>query len=362
MPLDHYVTLGRSGLRVSPFCLGAMTFGEDLGWGSSVADSERILDRFLAMGGNFIDTANAYTRGHSEKIIGDHIGRHPSKRDRVVIATKFLSNLYRGDPNGGGANRKTVVEQCEQSLRRLQTDYIDLYWMHCWDQYTPIDETMRALDDLVKAGKVRYVGFSDTPAWKVAQAQVMADLRGWSKLVALQIEYSLLERTVEGELVPMARELGLGVTPWSPLKSGALSGKYKRADKGKHKPDRQGFILGALGDDRTYDVVEAAEGIARELDTTTARVALAWVQAQPGVASTIIGARTMAQLEDNVQALDVKLAPEHLKKLSEISKPKLNFPGDFLQMAGGFGYGGTTINGSAYQPFPNAPKNDAERY
>ena len=362
MPLDHYVTLGRSGLRVSPFCLGAMTFGEDLGWGSSVADSERILDRFLAMGGNFIDTANAYTRGHSEKIIGDHLGHDPHKRERVVLATKFFSTMFIGDPNAGGASRKAIEGQVHESLRRLQTDYIDLYWMHCWDQYTPIDETMRALDDLVKAGKVRYVGFSDTPAWKVAQAQVMADLRGWSKLVALQIEYSLLERTVEGELVPMARELGLGVTPWSPLKSGALSGKYKRADKGKHKPDRQGFILGALGDDRTYDVVEAAEGIARELDTTTARVALAWVQAQPGVASTIIGARTMAQLEDNVQALDVKLAPEHLKKLSEISKPKLNFPGDFLQMAGGFGYGGTTINGSAYQPFPNAPKNDAERY
>src|SRR6202790_45650 len=233
MPLDHYLTLGRSGLRVSPFCLGAMTFGEDLGWGSSVEESQRIIDRFIDLGGNFIDTANFYTKGHSEKIIGDHVGRHPARRERLVIATKFSGNLYPGDPNGGGAGRKAIAAACEQSLRRLQTDYIDLYWMHSWDQFTPIDETMRALDDLVRAGKVRYIGFSDTPAWKVAQAQTIAHFRGWTPLVALQIEYSLLERTVEGELIPAARELGLGVTPWSPLKSGALSGKYTRENAGK---------------------------------------------------------------------------------------------------------------------------------
>jgi aryl-alcohol dehydrogenase-like predicted oxidoreductase len=203
MPLDHYVTLGKSGLRVSPMCLGAMTFGEDWGWGSSVADTQAILDRFLERGGNFIDTANAYTKGHSEKIIGDHLGRHPSKRDRVVLATKFLSNLYRGDPNGGGSHRKAIVSACEQSLRRLQTSYIDLYWMHAWDATTPIEETLRALDDLVREGKVRYIGFSDTPAWKCAEAQTIARFRGWAPLIALQIEYSLLERTVEGELIPM---------------------------------------------------------------------------------------------------------------------------------------------------------------
>src|SRR5258708_20270 len=179
MPLDSYVTLGRSGLAVSPFCLGTMTFGEDWGWGSCVKDSEAILDRYLAAGGNFVDTANAYTYGHSEKILGDHLGRHPGKRDRVVIATKFFSNLYTGDPNGGGASRKAIVAACEQSLRRLQTGYIDLYWMHAWEKSTPIDETMRALDDLVSSGKVRYLGFSDTPAWKVAEAQVTAAFRGW---------------------------------------------------------------------------------------------------------------------------------------------------------------------------------------
>src|SRR5580698_1768925 len=228
MPLNHYVTLGRSGLRVSPFCLGAMTFGEDLGWGSSVTDSNRILDRYLERGGNFIDTANAYTRGHSEKIIGDHLGRDPRKRERMVLATKFFTNLYLGDPNGGGANRKTIHAQLHDSLRRLQTDYVDLYWMHAWDRLTPIDETMRALDDLVSAGKVRYIGFSDTPAWKVTEAQMSARFRSWTPLIALQIEYSLMERTVEGELIPMAQELWLGVTPWSPLKGGMLSGKYTR--------------------------------------------------------------------------------------------------------------------------------------
>src|SRR5689334_17394387 len=238
MPLDHYVTLGRSGLRVSPFCLGAMTFGEDNGWGSSVKDSEAILDRFIELGGNFIDTANAYTKGHSEKIIGDHIGRYKTQRDRIVIATKFYSNMYPGDPNGGGANRKSIIAACEQSLRRLQTGYIDLYWMHAWDRHTPIDETMAALDDLVRSGKVRYVGFSDTPAWKVAEAQTLARLRGLAPLIALQIEYSLLERTVEGELIPMAIEMGLGVTPWSPLKGGILSGKYTRQNAGQVKPDR----------------------------------------------------------------------------------------------------------------------------
>ena len=174
MPLDHYVTLGRSGLRVSPLCLGAMTFGEDLGWGSSVEDSEQIIDRYVDLGGNFIDTANFYTKSHSEKIIGDHIGRHPARRDRLVIATKFSGNLYPGDPNGGGSGRKSLINACENSLRRLQTDYIDLYWLHIWDTNTPIEETMAALDDLVRAGKVRYLGVSDTPAWKIAEANLTA--------------------------------------------------------------------------------------------------------------------------------------------------------------------------------------------
>jgi aryl-alcohol dehydrogenase-like predicted oxidoreductase len=204
--------------------------------------------------------------------------------------------------------------------------------MHAWDRYTPMEETMRALDDLVAAGKVRYIGFSDTPAWKVSQAQTLAGMRGWTPLVALQIEYSLLQRTVEGDLVPMAQELGLGVTPWSPLKSGVLSGKYKRADKGKHKPDRGAYAEQPLAEDRTYDIVETAEGIAKELGTTTARVALAWVKARPGVASTIIGARTIAQLDDNLEALDVILPTAAVAKLDAVSVPKLNFPADLMPL------------------------------
>src|SRR5579872_7125957 len=290
MPLTDYITLGHSGLRVSPFCLGAMTFGEDWGWGSSVAESEAIIARYMERGGNFIDTANVYTKGHSEKIIGDYVGRDRATRDRIVIATKFFGNLHNGDPNGGGAGRKAIVASCEQSLRRLQTDYIDLYWMHCWDRHTPIAETMRALDDLVQAGKVRYIGFSDTPAWKVAQAQTMAGFRGWSPLVALQIEYSLLERTVEGELIPMALEMGLGVTPWSPLRIGVLTGKYTREQHGKHAPDRGAFALRALND-KTYDLIDELGRIDKQLETTSSRVELAWVAQRPGVTSTIIGAR-----------------------------------------------------------------------
>jgi len=244
MQLNSYVTLGRSGLRVSPFCLGAMTFGEDLGggFGASVEDSENILSHYLEQGGNFIDTANGYTHGHSEKIIGDFFRQGKGKRDRAVIATKFFMNLFAGDPNGGGAGRKAIVAQCEESLRRLQTDYIDLYYLHNWDRFTPIEETMRALDNLVQSGKVRYVGISDAPAWKVAQAQTIAHFRGWAPLIALQIEYSLMERTVEGELVPMAQELGLGVLPWSPLKGGALRQVHtckRRQDAGTARRPRR---------------------------------------------------------------------------------------------------------------------------
>ncbi len=361
MPLNHYVTLGRSGLRVSPFCLGAMTFGDDLGWGTSVKDSEAIVDRFLELGGNFIDTANVYTKGHSEKILGDHLGKHKNKRDRVVIATKFFGGMFPGDPNGGGAGRKSIVAACEQSLRRLQTDYIDLYWMHAWDKFTPIDETMAALDDLVRSGKTRYIGFSDTPAWKCTEAQMLARFRGTTPLVALQIEYSLLQRTVEGELMPMAREMGLGVTPWSPLRSGALSGKYTRDNAGKIKADRGAWTESALNE-KTYAIVDELQRIAKEVDSTPARVAISWVQNRPGVTSTILGARTMAQLEDNLKAIDVKLSVEQTAALSAISKPQLNFPADFNAQGGMFMQGGTTINGESAMLWPGTPKHEDERY
>ncbi len=361
MSLAHYVTIGHSGLRVSPLCLGAMTFGKEWGWGSEPEDARRILDAYVARGGNFIDTANGYTKGHSEAIIGEHLAHDRRKRDRVVIATKFVTNLFMGDPNGGGSSRKAVIAQCEESLRRLRTDYIDVYWLHAWDKTTPIEETMRALDTLVEQGKVRYLGFSDTPAWKVAQAQTMALLRGWSPLIALQIEYSLLQRTVEGELIPMAQELGLGVTPWGPLRGGALSGKYKRADKGKHEAGRGARVTNYL-DDRTFDLLDILEKIATELGTTVPRVALSWVQSRPGVTSTIIGARTMEQLDDNVGALDVKLAPEHVAALDKASTPALPFPADMLSAVPAFAYGGTTINGQPSKAWAQAPQSDSERF
>jgi aryl-alcohol dehydrogenase-like predicted oxidoreductase len=359
MALNDYVTLGRSGLRVSPFCLGTMTFGEDWGWGTDPAESKRILDTFIDRGGNFIDTANMYTKGHSETIIGEHLGDASGRRDRVVLATKFVGNLYRNDPNGGGANRKAIVQQCENSLRRLATDYIDLYWMHAWDDFTPIDETMRALDDLVSSGKVRYVGVSDTPAWKVAQAQTLTELRGWTPFVGLQIEYSLLERTVEGELIPMARELGLGVTPWSPLKSGVLSGKFTRQNA--DQSDR-GDWANLFLTDATYDLIDLLIGAAKELDSTPARVALSWVQNRPGVTSTIIGARRLNQLEDNLAALDLQLPETILAKLDEATTPTLPFPCGFLQNMSTFFANGSTINGRATEPFGLSPEGDADRF
>lgn len=349
MPLNHYVTLGRSGLRVSPLCLGAMTFGEDLGWGSSVEESQRIIDRYIELGGNFIDTANFYTKSHSEKILGDHVGRHPARRDRLVIATKFSGNLYPGDPNGGGSGRKSIINAAENSLRRLQTDYIDLYWLHNWDIHTPIEETMAALEDLVRAGKVHYIGVSDTPAWKIAQANVLAHFRGWSSFIGLQIEYSLLERSVEQELVPMALEFGLGITPWSPLKSGALSGKYTRANAGQQKADRSAFLDQVLNE-KTYALVDALGAIAREHGSTVARVALAWVQAQPGVSSTIIGARRLSQLEDNVGALEVKLTAEQLARLDALTQPTFGFPQSMQPMFPSLHNGGTTVNGVFAEP------------
>ena len=361
MPLDHYVTLGDSGLRVSPFSLGAMTFGTEWGWGSDVADSEAILARFIERGGNFVDTANAYTKGHSEKIIGDYLKRGGVRRNQLVIATKFTANLFPGDPNAGGASRKSLMAACEESLRRLQTDYVDLYWMDAWDRFTPIEETMRALDDLVQAGKVRYVGFSDTPAWKVAQAQLVADFRGWAPLIALQIEYSLVERTVEGELIPMAQELELGVTPWSALRGGVLTGKYTRENASQAQPGR-GEMVTAFLNERTFTIIDQVARISRELETTPAAVALAWVQSRPGVVSTIIGARRLDQLDQNLAALDMRLEPEHLSALAKVSEPTLNFPAMFLQRASMFMHWGATVNGEASASWPVAPQNDSERY
>lgn len=360
--LDDYLTLGRSGLRVSPLCLGTMTFGLDWNWGSTPDDSAKILASYLDRGGNFLDTANMYTKGHSEKIIGDYMrakGSHHVCRDRVVLATKFCSNMYPGDPNAGGASRKAIHDQLHHSLRRLQTDYIDLYWMHFKDPHTPIDETMRALDDLVRAGKVRYIGFSDAPAWVVARAQTMAEFKNWSPLIALQIEYSLLERTVEADLIPAAIDLGLGVTPWSPLKGGLLTGKYTRGGKPKEGESRN---AAKDLDERTLRVIDALLSVAKEVGAHPAAVALAWVRQRRGVASTIIGARTMEQLDANIASLDVELPGSAMEILSDASKPTLPFPHAFLDNVVTNINGGVSINGVKRGPWPLAPTGDDDRY
>jgi aryl-alcohol dehydrogenase-like predicted oxidoreductase len=351
MSLTSYVTLGRSGLRVSPFTLGTMTFGEDLGWGSSPEESARILAAYLDRGGNSVDTANVYTNGHSEVIIGDYLARHPGLRDRIVLGTKFFWNLQLGDPNGGGPGRKAVIQQLENSLRRLRTDYVDIYWLHNFDPVTPAEETLRVLDDLVTAGKVRYVGFSDTPAWATAEAATIARFRGWAPVIALQLEYSLLERTSEGELIPMAQAMGIGVLPWSPLKSGFLSGKYSSGATVNVDTTR-GALVGVPGKE-DYPVIDTVNEIAAEIGVSPAAVSLAWVQGRPGVTSTLIGARRMDQLEANLTALDLTLSPEHEARLTDVSAPRLNFPAaNNATLARLAQNGGTTVDGIPTAPPP----------
>lgn len=346
--LDSFITLGRSGLRVSPYCLGTMTFGEDHGWGASPEESGRMLDLYLERGGNFLDTANVYTSGHSEKIVGDYLAARPGLRDRLVLGTKFFSNLHPGDPNGGGAGRKALISQLEESLRRLQTDYLDIYWVHNWDRGTPVEETLRALDELVTAGKVRYIGVSDLPAWVVSEGQTLARLRGLHPIIAMQVEYSLLERTVEGELLPAAAHHGIGVMPWSPLHNGHLTGKYKRGDDSRA---RGGIVPGPTEDE--WDVIETLERVAGEADVPMAAAALTWVRTRPGVASTLIGARSVGQLETNLDSLAVDLTEEQLMTLSEASTPTLNFPAaNNAGLGPVLAFGGMSIDGVQYPDSP----------
>ncbi|WP_437275292.1 aldo/keto reductase [Sorangium sp. So ce375] len=334
LSLDSYRLLGRSGLRVSPLALGTMTFGTDWGWGSDRDEASRILDAYLDRGGNFIDTANKYTNGTSERLIGELAG---DRRERLVLATKYTLTMRPGDPNAGGNHRKNMVRSVEASLDRLKTDYIDLLYLHAWDATTPVEEILRAMDDLVRAGKVLYVGISDTPAWQVSRMQAIADLRGWAPLVALQIEYSLIERTVERELIPMAQEMGLGVIPWSPLASGVLTGKYTRADldAGGGTADAAGSrknVAAANGSltERGLGIADVVKAVAAESGKTPAQIAIAWTLLHPAVTAPIMGARTVKQLEDNLAALDVRLTDGQRARLDQVSAVELGFPHDFL--------------------------------
>ena len=326
--LATYHLLGRSGLRVSPLCLGSMTFGEDWGWGAPEDTVRKILDRYLEAGGNFIDTADGYTDGHSEEILGRYLKAKKS-RERMVLATKFTFNSQPGDPNAGGNGRKNILRALEGSLRRLQTEFVDLYWLHAWDMLTPVEEVMTTVDSLVRAGKVRYFGLSDVPAWYLARAQTTAQLRGTEPVCALQLEYSLVERTIEREHIPAALELGMGVCPWSPLASGLLTGKYKPAKGGVKGTGRLATAGGARFSkttERNWTIVDEVSAIARELGRSPAQVALNWVTKRPGVASTIIGATTLAQLEDNLAALEFEIPEKLAARLEAVSRPEPAFP------------------------------------
>jgi aryl-alcohol dehydrogenase-like predicted oxidoreductase len=346
LALNHYRLLGRSGLRVSPLALGTMTFGTDWGWGAEQAEARRLFDVYVERGGNFIDTANRYTEGSSERFIGEFA---TGRRDRLVIATKYTLPMQPDNPNSGGNHRKSMVRSVEESLRRLNTDYIDLLYLHAWDATTPTEEIMRAMDDLVRAGKVLYLAVSDLPAWQAARMQTLADLRGWSPLIGLQIEYSLLERTVERELIPMAQELGLGVIPWSPLSGGILSGKYSRQDL-QVQEEENGTRRAMVRDkgmltERNITIAETVLTLAREAGFSPSQVALAWTLRNPAVTAPIIGARTLAQLEDNLGALEVRLTEEQWRRLDTASAIELGFPHDFLalQVTRDIMFGGLTI-------------------
>jgi aryl-alcohol dehydrogenase-like predicted oxidoreductase len=326
-----YRLLGNSGLRVSEAALGAMTFGEDWGWGSAKDEARKVYDAYREAGGNFIDTANLYTNGTSESFLGEFMEGH---RQSLVLATKYTNAFPGTDPNAAGNQRKNMMQAVEASLKRLKTDYIDLYWVHIWDQITPVEEVMRGLDDLVRAGKVLYTGISDAPAWWIAQANTLAHLRGWSPFVGLQIEYSLIERTVERELIPMAKALNIGLTAWSPLASGVLTGKYHG-----HGTPEQGRMTSDMMKEymperqRTERIVAAVKSVSDETGSSMAQVALAWLRYRPVPVIPIIGARNLSQFQNNLASFDVTLSPDQVKTLDEASGIELGFPYDLYPKA-----------------------------
>lgn len=327
--LDTYRLLGRSGLRVSPLALGTATFGTEWGWGAERDEARKMFDLYVERGGNFIDTANTYTNGSSERLLGEFAR---DNRESLVLATKYTTLRRPGDPNSGGAHRKSLFASVEASLRQLNTDYIDLLYLHVWDFRTPVEEILRGLDDLVRQGKILYAAISSAPAWQVSRMQTIADLLGWSPLVALQIEYNLAERGGERDLIPMAREMGLGVVPYSPLAGGVLTGKYSHDDltathAGSADSTRKSFNA-ALGTvtERILTIAGAVREIAAELDRTPAQVGLAWLLHHPDVTAPVIGARTPAQLEDNLGALEVDFTASQLARLNKIGGIELGYP------------------------------------
>lgn len=335
MSLTQYYTLGRSGLRVSRLALGAMTFGTEWGWGSDEETARQLFNTYIDAGGNFVDTADLYTNGTSEIWTGKFVAER-NLRDRIVIATKFSYNGDPSNPNAGGNGRKHILQAVEGSLKRLGTDYIDLYILHTWDQITPAEEVMRTFDDLVRSGKVRHIGLSDTPAWYAARAQTLAEWRGYEPITALQLEYSLVERNIEREFVSLGLETGMGIMVWSPLASGLLSGKYKPSEgtftgegrldtlKGNQNPAFQKVS------ERNWKIIGELEAVSNELGHSMAQVAVNWTANQPGIGSVIIGATKLSQLEDNLKALDFAIPQGLSDRLDAASRPEPQFPYSFF--------------------------------
>jgi len=348
--LADYTLLGRSGLRVSPLCLGTMTFGTDWGWGADEETCRVMLRRYLEAGGNFVDTADLYTNGRSEELLGKLMAE-AGCRDRLVVATKFTFSARPGDPNAGGNGRKNMLRALEGSLRRLGTDYLDLYWLHAWDGLTPAEEVMATFDALVRSGKVRHVGLSDVPAWYLARAQTLAEWRGFERVAALQLEYSLVERTIEREFVPAALELGMGICPWSPLGGGFLSGKYQRAEGVDGRGDGRLQQTKGSGNpvflkftERNWRILEVLREVARQVERSPAQVAVNFIARRPGVTSTILGATTLRQLDDTLAALSFTLPAEATRRLDEVSRPEPGFPYVFFTPAMRSGLtGGTSV-------------------
>jgi len=320
----QYKLLGKTGLRVSELCLGTMTFGEDWGWGSTKEESQKVFDEFALAGGNFLDTANRYTEGTSERYVGEFIH---SNRDHFVLATKYTLFDKLGDVNYSGNHRKNMIRSVDESLKRLNTDFIDVLYIHAWDFLTPIEEILRGLDDLVSSGKILYTGISDTPAWIISEANAIADFRGWTRFNALQAEYSLLQRTTERELIPMTKAKELALTAWAPLAGGALTGKYLAGnDASKRLPDTSDRLS-----KRSRDITEVVVEIAIELECSPAQVAIRWVMQQAPHIIPIIGARKESQIVDSLGCLNIELSDKQLARLDEVSCIDLGFPHDFLQ-------------------------------
>ncbi|RAK70730.1 aldo/keto reductase [Hymenobacter edaphi] len=347
MDLTNFRTLGRSGLIVSPLALGTMTFGTAR-WGSADDESAAIFRAYVEAGGNFLDTADVYAGGRSEELLGRYVAEG-GLREQLVLATKFAFNAQRGNPNAGGNGRKNIYRALEGSLRRLGTDYVDLYWLHAWDAVTPAEEVLQTFGDLVRAGKIRYYGLSNVPAWYAAQLSTLAAAHAVPGPVALQLEYSLVERSSEREHLPAARALGLGVTPWSPLAGGFLAGKYQRQDP---RATADGRLSGAnpFQDSKftahNWQVLEVLRAVAAELDRPPAQVALAWTLAQPGISAPILGASRPAQLHDNLAALTLALSPEQLRRLGEVSAPAPTYPYPiFAPDINRHIFGGATVQG-----------------